>query len=353
MRQKKLVDALVSMRVIRKEERIAMPASQSSTEAASTGPIPAAESAPDRRTLVAFASFVLITGTAAIVVRSTFSELAPNWSGALRFGSAALIFWALVLVRRAPLPKGRSLAGALIFGALGTGIGFVLVYWGLVKTQASLFQLTVAIVPLLTILFAGLHGLEQIRRRNLGGALLALVGIAIALSGSLAAGVFISLPHVLAIAAGAACFAEAGIVAKMVPKVHPFAMNALGMTVGSTILLTASFVTGEAHNLPAGRDIWLALAYLVVVSTVVNFLLYLFILGRWTASGASYSFVLTPIVTVILAVLFAGETISPIFLAGGALVLLGVWIGALRPHLEPVEEPVEDLQARPGNPTCI
>lgn len=308
---------------------------------------------PDRRTLIAFAGFVLITGTAALVVRSTFSELAPNWSGALRFGSAALIFWALVLVRRVALPTGRALRGALIYGALGTGIGFVLVYWGLVKTQASLFQLTVAIVPLLTILFAGVHGLEQIRRRNLGGALLALVGIAIAMSGSFAAGVFISILHVLAIAAGAACFAEAAIVAKMDPGVHPFAMNALGMTVGSAILLAASFVTGETHNLPSGPDVRLAMAYLVLVATVVNFLLYLYILGRWTASGASYSFVLTPIVTVILAVPFAGETITPVFLAGGALVLFGVWYGALRPHPEPAVEPAAEIQARPSNPGCI
>jgi drug/metabolite transporter (DMT)-like permease len=310
-------------------------ANQSSPEATPAGLLPVAAAgagdAPDRRTLIAFAGFVLISGTAAIVIRFTFRELAPNWSGALRFGSAALIFWALVLIRRVPLPTGHSLAGALIYGALGTGVGYVLVYWGLVKTQAGLYQLTMAIVPLLTILFAGLKGLEHIRGRNLGGALLALMGIAIAMSGSFAAGFSVSLPHVVAIAAGAACYAEAGIVAKMVPRIHPFAMNALGMTVGSTILLIASFVTGESHNLPAGKDIRLALAYLVVMVTVVNFLLYLYILGRWTASGASYSYVLTPIVTVVLAALFAGETITPIFLAGGALVLFGVWYGALRP----------------------
>ena len=255
-----------------------MSADQSNVEAPPGDPVPAERdttTSPDRRTLLTFAGFVLITCTAALVVRSTFSELAPNWSGALRFGTAALIFWSLVLVRRVSLPTGRSLGGALIYGALGTGVGFVLVYWGLVRTQASLFQLTVAIVPLLTILLAGLQGLEQIRRRNLGGALLALVGIAIAMSGSFAAGVFISIPHVAAIAAGAACFAEAGIVANMVPKVHPFAMNALGMTVGSAILLIASFVTGESHNLPTSQNVWLALLYLVVVATVVNFLLYL------------------------------------------------------------------------------
>lgn len=60
---------------------------------------------------------------------------------------------------------------------------------------------------------------------------------------------------------------------------------------------------------------------------------------------------LTPIVTVILAVIFAGETITAVFLAGGALVLFGVWFGALRP--ERVEHPAEDLQAQPGNPGCI
>ena len=56
------------------------------------------------------------------------------------------------------------------------------------------------------------HKLEQLRRRGVIGGLLALTGIAIAVSGSLSTGVNISMPHIIAIFIGVACLAEGGIV---------------------------------------------------------------------------------------------------------------------------------------------
>jgi drug/metabolite transporter (DMT)-like permease len=61
----------------------------------------------------------------------------------------------------------------------------------------------------------------------------------------------------------------------------------------------------------------------------VVFYLYLFIVQRWTASATSYQFVLFPFVTVLIAGWLADETINTAFIFGGALVLVGVWIGAL------------------------
>jgi drug/metabolite transporter (DMT)-like permease len=246
----------------------------------------------------------------------------------------------------------------------------LLIYYGLTKTQASLFQTIVAIIPLLTLLFAAGHGLETLRGRGVAGGLLAVVGIAIAVSGSLSTGVDISLPHILAIIAGAACFAEAGIVIKLFPPNHPYATNAVAMTIGTLVMAAVSLILGETWVLPSLASTWLAMVYSVVGAAVVGFLLYLFVLKRWTATGASYSFVLTPIVTVILASLLTDETITLIFVAGAAVVLAGVYVGALTPakkvlpaepaiavgssELAVATEPyIEDIQARPGMPNCV
>jgi len=214
----------------------------------------------------------------------------------------------------------------------------------------------VAIVPLLTIFFAAAHKLEPLQRRSVLGGLLAVGGIAIAVSGSLVSGVAISLPHIIAIIAGAACFAEAGIVVKLFPSNHPYTTNAIGMTVGVLMLITASLISAETWALPSSASTWLAMLYIVLGATVAGFLLYLFILGRWTASGTSYGFVLVPIITVILAAFLTDETISVLFLVGAAVVLVGVYIGALMPSkkkAEPAELDTEDIQARPGSPTCV
>jgi drug/metabolite transporter (DMT)-like permease len=275
--------------------------------------------------------FILLGGGASLAIRFTYGELPPFWAATLRFTGGAIIFWILVLVRKVQLPRGRALLGTLLFGALSVGISFSLVYWSLVKTPASLFQMTIAIVPLLTLMFASLHGLEKFHLRSLLGALMAVVGIAIAFGGSLSAGVSLSLPHLLAVILAAACFAESGVIVKMIPRTHPFAINAIAMTVGSLILATGSLVAGEEWVLPSSPGVWLAMAYLIIGASLGTFSLYLFVLGRWTASGTSYGFLLAPIVTAVLAATLVGETITWVFVAGGALVLFGVWVGAFLP----------------------
>lgn len=302
---------------------------------------------PDNKTLAAFGLFVLLAGGASVAVRITYGELAPFYSGAARFVLAGLIFWVLMFVRKIPFPRGQALLGAALFGTLSVGLAFTFIAWGLVETPASTYQVLMALVPLLTIFFATLHGVERLRWQGLLGSLLAVGGIAVVVGGARGGG--LSLPHVLAIIAGAACLSEAGVIAKKFPRSHPIAMNAIAMTIGALILGTISLITNEPWVIPTQVDTWLAFGYLLFFVTFLVFLLYLYILGRWTASGTSYGFVLTPLVTIIVASLLAGEQITLSFLAGGVLVLAGVLVGALLPSKPP--KPPEIAQAGTGAPT--
>lgn len=297
---------------------------------------PALTARPAVLTLIAFALFVLFAGGASVAIRFTYAEIPTFWGAAARFLLGALVLWALVAWRRVPLPRGRALLGAALFGALSIGGAFIFIYWGLETTPASTYQVITAVVPLMTLIFAVGHRLERLHLRGVLGALLAVVGIVVTVSGSL--GGALSLPRVIAILLGAACFAEAGVVAKLFPRSHPFATNAVAMTVGALMLLVASLVAGEAWVLPSTVGMWWAFAYLVLGASVGAFLLYVYVLGRWTASAASYGFVLIPLVTTVLATTLAGEQIGLLFVVGGALVLAGVWFGALLPA-KPASEP--------------
>lgn len=285
---------------------------------------------PDKGTLIAFAAFVIVSGGASVAIRFTYAEIAPFWGAAMRFVLGALFFWIIALVKKIELPKDRALIGAVLYGALAMGISFTLIYWGLVKTPASLYQILMATVPLLTLFLATLHGLERFRTRGLLGALLSVVGIAVVVGGS--GGSELSPLHLVAILIAAASIAEAGIVVKKFPRNNPIMMNAVGMSVGAVMLFIASLASGETWTLPAQAATWLAFGYIVVFVTVIAFFLYVFVLGRWTASGTSYGFVLIPLITVVLAATLAGEQITASFIAGSILVLLGVWFGALLPY---------------------
>jgi drug/metabolite transporter (DMT)-like permease len=290
---------------------------------------PARSGLSDRSTLIAFLVFVIVGGGASVAIRMTYAELAPFWAGASRFVLAALVLWALVAARRMPLPRGRALLGAVLFGTLTVGLAFALIGWGLVATPASRYQILMATVPLLTIFLSSMQGIEAISRRGILGALLAVGGIAFTVGVASTSGV--SLPHTAAILLAAVFIAEGGVVIKKFPPTPPILTNAIGLTVGGLILAIASLVSGEHWTIPTQTSTWIAFLYLVIGPTIVAFLLYMFVLRRWSASGTSYGFVLVPLVTIVVASTLVGESITWNFLIGAGMVLTGVLVGVLLP----------------------
>jgi drug/metabolite transporter (DMT)-like permease len=289
----------------------------------------------DRRTLAAFLAAVLFAGLNPVAVRVSNAELAPFWGAGFRFLLAAGVFWLIVIVRRRPLPRGRAWLGPIAYGFLAFALFFTLVYWGLQQAHATTGAVALALVPLLTLLLAVVQRQEPYRARGLLGAAVSVAGIAIVFGDQL--GGAVSLASLLALVAAAAAAAEAGIVVRWFPRSDPFVTNAIGMTVGVVVLLALSVMSGEVWAAPTRSDTWVAFAYMVTFGSVGVFWLSLRVLREWPASRASYQFLLMPLVTVVVAAVLVGETPSVVFLVGGAVALLGVYVGAFwgRPALAP------------------
>ena len=291
----------------------------------------------DRATLLAFATSAVLAGGNGIGIRFSNRELDPLWGAGLRFSLAAAIFLGLMAALRLELPRGRALSGALVFGVLQFGATYALAYYALVELHAGFGQILLAVVPLLTLLLAVSQRQERLRLAAILGTVLALVGVGVMSRAPLDE----SLPvlSVLAALGSAFCFAQAAVLVRHLPPVHPVTMNAVGMTAGAAVLLVASLLAGEAIALPAASDTWLALAYLVVLGSVVVFVLNLVVLGRWPASRYAYLFVLVPVVTVVLSAWLDDEPVGPGLVLGGLLVLGGVYVGALRASEEAPASP--------------
>ena len=73
------------------------------------------------------------------------------------------------------------------------------------------------------------------------------------------------------------------------------------------------------------------MAYLVLAGSLGVFWLFVFVLRRWTASAVSFEFLLIPLATIPFSALLTGEVITPLMLVGGAIILAGVYLGALAP----------------------
>jgi drug/metabolite transporter (DMT)-like permease len=285
-----------------------------------------AVAAPDPLTLLAFATVVVTGGLNAIAVRGTLGELAPFWSAGLRFVLAAVVMVALVLGSGRSFPRGRSLLGAMAYGAVGFAASFAFIYSGLVEVSAGTGAVLLALAPLFTFGLAIVQGLERFRLEGLIGAIVALVGVMVVFIDRLSADV--PLASLVLIVLGTACIAEAGVIVKWTPRSDPFGTNAVAMATGAIVLLALTFVTGEPMVIPSQLDTIVSMAYLVVPGTVVMFAAYVYALGRWTASAVSYTTLLLPLVTLPMAALLSGESVTVWLIAGGSIILVGVYVGA-------------------------
>jgi len=284
------------------------------------------------RDVTAVSAFVvgtLLAGGNAVGVRVSNRELDPLWGAGLRFLLAACLLGAVMAVMRLTLPRGRALLGVLVYGALIFGGAFSFAYYAFVRIHAGLGQTLLALVPLATLLLAVLQRQEHLRLEPIVGTLLSIAGIGV-VSGVVGSD-SVPILSLLAVLGAVLCFAEATVLVRQFPVVHPVTTNAVGMATGAAILIALSPLLKESIVLPESGATWLALAYMVVLGSGPVFVLYLVVVRLWSAARAAYTFVLIPLVTVALSAWIDDEPIDSRLVFGGPLVLAGVYLGALRP----------------------
>lgn len=279
--------------------------------------------------LPSFLIGAVLAGGNAVGIRFSNRELAPLWGAGVRFGAAAILLLLIMAVIRAPLPRGRAWIGPIVFGLLNFGAAFAFAYYALQHIHAGFGQTLLALVPLVTLLLAVLERQEKLTVAAVAGTLIALAGVLVMTHNPLSG----PIPGLTLLAAAGSilCLSQAAVLVHRLPTAHPVTTNAVGMAVGALVLLAGSAIAREPAAVPQQRATWLALAYLVVFGSVAVFVLYLVVLREWPASRAAYVFVLIPFVTVALSAWLDRERVGLGLVGGGLLVLIGVYIGALRP----------------------
>jgi drug/metabolite transporter (DMT)-like permease len=277
--------------------------------------------------VIGFGILVALVGTNLVAIRVTNRELPPLWNAGARFALAAIVFGAIAVARRSERPSRRSLVDSAAYGSLAFALFFGFLYAGLVEVSAGLGQTVLALGPLITLFLAVAVGLERLRPLAVAGGVIALAGIG--LSFGVRDGEDVPLVSLLAVVAAATAFAAGGIVVKASRPTDPYVRNAIATSLGAAMLLGMSVAIGERWALPSTSDAWLAFIYLVLPGTVAVFSVFLYLLRNWTASRVSYQFVLAPIVAIGLGALLLDEPLTPGVLIGAALVIAGVYVGAL------------------------
>ncbi|MCC6651820.1 MAG: EamA family transporter, partial [Candidatus Eisenbacteria bacterium] len=220
--------------------------------------------------------------------------------------------------------RGRALEAALLFGLVDFGISLPLLYWGEMHVPSAIAAIFYASIPLSTALFARMFGLERIRPLQLLGAVIGLAGVSL-LFASEVRGAMPIVP-LTAVLLGAITAALAGVLLKRGDAASPVTTNAIAHAAGVPLCLAASFLLRETHGLPATGAGWFSLAYLTMVGSIGAFVLFAWLVQRWSVTAISFIAVLTPVLAAALGAAVRHEPLRPATILGAVVVVSGVII---------------------------
>jgi len=275
-----------------------------------------------------FAVCVLTWGTTWYAITFQVGRMAPEVGVALRFALAGAVVLAACVARRERLRF--TLAEHLRFALQGCflyGVSYVCVYHAERHVVSGLVAVGYSASPLVTGLGAHwLFGLHT-RGRFLLGGVLGLAGITLMFwpeFGAATDGRDTTLGATFTVAA--VLLSAAGSLAASRNRTHrlPFwPALGYGMLYGATTAALVAMAQGEAFTPPAVVSWWLSLFYLALAGSVLTFACFLTLQERLGPGPAGTIGVMTPLIALVVSMIFEGFRPQALTLAGVALAVTG------------------------------
>ena len=270
--------------------------------------------------------------------------LAAVWGGSFFFGEVALsevppltitlhrVVWAvpilavIVLLNGIAFPRSPSVWGAyLVMGALNNAIPFSLIFWGQTQIESGLASILNGTTAIFAAVVAGLLLVDEpLTAKKITGAAIGLAGVAYIMGPSALTNFNPSNLAQLAILGATLSYSFAGVWGKTALTGQPLLMNALGMLVGSTVLMMPIVLVFDGPpNLELSTDVWGALLGMAALSTAMAYVLYFAILVRVGTANLLLVTLLIPPFAIGLGSVFLGEKMGTDAWIGFAIIVLG------------------------------
>ncbi|KVR13060.1 hypothetical protein WK11_32420 [Burkholderia ubonensis] len=280
-----------------------------------------------------------MTGVGSTVIASRLAAggLPPFTATALRFLIATPLLFALMRAQRLRWPRlSRRDAGLLVVQAAAGGVGYtVLLICGTRLSSPLDAGVMLGTLPAMSTLIAAVLLRERQTPRDWAAAALATAGVLlVTFTPGHAAPSMRALAGDALVLAAVACEAvfillNRRLAAPLAPLTLSTAMSGLGFALA---LVPAAF---EWHAATAG---WtsgaiaavVSVVYYALVPTVLGYLCWYAGSARTSGTEAALFTAFAPVSAVLFAVTLFGETLNAARLAGIALVVAGVLVGAMR-----------------------
>jgi drug/metabolite transporter (DMT)-like permease len=288
-------------------------------------------SPPSRKTgLISGLTAASIWGGMYVVSKVVLDIIPPFTLVTMRLVLGILVLWIIVRHQGGTGFSRRQTLHLLAVGLVGYGVSLGLQFTGTHLSNASNGALVTSATPAFVLLFAAWILGERITSRRLIALLLATLGVLAVIdprSARLSPDLFLGN---LILVGAALTWALYSVLVRLVSRnaaVLPATM--IFFCGGLFISLPAS--AWELQTIPMGDidvGVIAGVLYIGVISTALAMYLWNNAFAQLEAGVASLTFFAQPVVGAGLGALLLGEQLTPLFLIGGALIGLGLWLAA-------------------------
>jgi drug/metabolite transporter (DMT)-like permease len=272
-------------------------------------------------------------GCAAALTRFVIGASDPVTLAGFRFGIGFLLILPLALVFRVRFPQGRDWVVVAALGILFFALFFFIYNIAMSLTTAARGSLALSVLPLTTMLVAAAFGREALTRRKTLGVLIAIAGVALALSAGLAQAPEGAWRGDLLMAAATLCMALYNVWSRpLMARSSMLGFLAVGMGFGSAAsVLLASLTGGFDAVQDFNRAQWIAVLCLGAFGGAAAFYLWVYALERTTPTRVANTMTVNPIAASLLAAVLIGEPLGVHLLFGVIAVAAGIWLASSMP----------------------
>ncbi len=274
---------------------------------------------------------ILFWGASFIATKIALRDAHPATIILLRFALGAAVLWLAIWRWRMFQRIGkRDWLYLAILGFIAVPLHQAIQAVGLLYTTASSMGWIIALIPIFTAILAWIFLGEPMTALKVIGSVIAFCGaVFVVTRGALSLETF-RLPSTFGDAlavASALNWAIFQVASKpILRRLEPTLAMAYLMFIGGIVIVPFASLQTLSDLPRLTLDGWLAILFLGIFCSGVGYLVWYDALSKVDASQLSSLSYIQPMITVIVAALLLGETITPAILLGGAVILFGVYL---------------------------
>lgn len=234
--------------------------------------------------------------------------------------------------------SAKQFFSLLILGFFSIYLTNACEFWGLQKLSASKACFIYSLSPFFSALFSYIHFGEKMTSRKWLGMLVGFFGVisilAVQNSGQgIVDGLFFFSYSELALIVAALSSVYGWVLLRLLVKdnaVTPIMANGTSMLLGGLMALAHSMLVDTWNPFPVAAanaiPFLQGIAIITLISNIICYNAYGFLLKRFTATFLSFMGLLSPIFASINGWIFLGEIPHPLIFVGTAIVSFGLWL---------------------------